>query len=139
MPVDVSHLKQRIVEILDAKAELKRLTSKAYIKLNMEEIYAIRYHVIVLAEALGSICLQIATEDLKKKPLSYTECFKIMEEERICGNYAKDLAGIVRLRNLLTHRYWTIDDKQVYNSVKDNFRAVDKFLKGVKEKYGINL
>jgi len=37
MPVDVSQIKQRITEVLDAKAELKRLTLKPYAELNMEE------------------------------------------------------------------------------------------------------
>jgi uncharacterized protein YutE (UPF0331/DUF86 family) len=139
MPVDISHLKQRITEVLDAKAELKRLTLKPYVQLSMEEKYAIRYHIIVLAEALGSACLHIATEVLKQEPLSYAECFKLMEEEGVCSNCAKDLTAIVRLRNLLTHRYWKIDDKQVYTSIKDDFRGVDKFLKSVQEKYAINL
>lgn len=59
----MSQLKQRISEVLEAKAELKRVTLKPYSKLSLDEKYAIRYHVIVLAEALGSICLHIAKED----------------------------------------------------------------------------
>ncbi len=139
MPVDVSQLKQRIIEVLDAKAELKRLTLKPYAELSLDEKYAIRYHVIVLAEALGGVCLHIAKEDLGQEPLSYSECFNLLDEEGICGNCAKDLSAIVRLRNLLTHRYWTIDDQQVYNSIKNDFRGVNKFLESVKEKYAVNL
>ncbi len=52
---------------------------------------------------------------------------------------AKDLSPIVRLRNLVTHRYWVIDDQRVYDSIKGDFRGVDKFLKSVEEKYGIDL
>jgi uncharacterized protein YutE (UPF0331/DUF86 family) len=139
MPVDVDQLKQRITEVLDAKKELKRLTSKPYAKLSMDEKFAIRYHVIVLAEALGGVCLHVAKEDLGHEPLSYSECFRLLDEEGICGNCAKDLSAIVRLRNLLTHRYWTIDDQLVYNSIKDDFRGVDKFLKSVEEKYAVDL
>lgn len=68
MPVNTDNLKQRMNEVLEAKAELNRLTSKPYTRLNLEEKYAIRYHIIVLAEALGSICLHIATEDFKQEP-----------------------------------------------------------------------
>ena len=139
MPVNVSHLRQRITEVLDAKAELNRLTSKPYAQLNLEEKYAIRYHVIVLAEALGTICLHVAIEEFKLKPQSYAECFKIMEEKSLCDNCAKDLTGVSRLRNLLTHRYWKIDDKKIYSSIKGDFEGVDKFLESVKEKYGISL
>jgi uncharacterized protein YutE (UPF0331/DUF86 family) len=139
MPLDISHLKQRIIEVFDAKSELKRLTNKTYSQLSLEEKYAIRYQVIVLAEALGSISLYIATEDFKLKPQSYAECFKIMEERNVCANCSEDLTAIVRLRNLLTHRYWSIDDRQVYDSIKDNFKGVDKFIGNVREKYAINL
>jgi uncharacterized protein YutE (UPF0331/DUF86 family) len=139
MPVDASQLKQRIIEVLDAKAELKRLTLKPYAELSLEEKYAVRYHVIVLAEALGRTCLHVAKEDLKQEPLSYSECFRLLDEEGICGNCAKDLTAIVRLRNLLTHRYWTIDDEQVYNSIKNDFKGVDKFIESVQEKYAVDL
>jgi uncharacterized protein YutE (UPF0331/DUF86 family) len=138
MPVNVDHLKQRISEALESKAELNRLAAKPYAKLSIDEKYAIRYHIIVLAEALGSLCLQIATEDLKRTPQSYSQCFKIMEEEGIC-NCAKDLTAITRLRNLLTHRYWAIDDAQIYDSIKNNFKAIDKLLGSVKDRYAINL
>src|SRR4030066_899790 len=106
MPADVSHLKQRITEVLDAKAELKRLTLKSYAELSLDEKYAIRYHVIVLAEALGGICLHVAKEDLEQEPQSYSECFRLLDEESVCDDCAKDLSAMVRLRNLLTHRYW---------------------------------
>ena len=139
MPVDVSQIKQRITEVLDAKAELKRLTMKPYAELNIEEKYAIRYHVIVLAEALGSVCLHVAKEDLQQEPLSYSECFRLLDEEGISDNYAKELTALVRLRNLLTHRYRIIDDNQVYNSIKNDFKSVNKFLESVQNKYAIDL
>ncbi len=139
MPVDVSQIKQRITEVLEAKAELKKLTGKPYEKLDMNEKYAIRYHVIVLAEALGNVCLHVAKEDLKQEPLSYSECFRLLDDEGISDNCAKELVALVRLRNLLTHRYWIIDDNLVYNSIKDDFRGVNKFLVSVQDKYGIDL
>jgi uncharacterized protein YutE (UPF0331/DUF86 family) len=139
MPVDVNQLKQRITEVLVAKAELKRLTSKSYAKLSTDEKYAVRYQVIVLAEALGGICLHIAKEDFGQEPLSYAECFRLLDEKDVCENCVKDLSALVRLRNLLTHRYWIIDDEQVYNSIKNDFKGVDKIIESVQDKYAINL
>jgi uncharacterized protein YutE (UPF0331/DUF86 family) len=138
MPVNTEYLKQRISEILEAKSELMRLTLKPFSKLSLEEKYAIRYQVIVLAEALGSICVHVATEDFKLEPKSYSECFKLLEERRV-HECAKDLTKITRLRNLLTHHYWTIDDKQVYESIKDDFGSVDEFTGKVKQRYAILL
>lgn len=138
MPINFDHVKQRVREILESKVELNRLTSKSYADLSVDEKYAIRYHIIVLVEALGSICFQIAMEEFNFAPQSYSQCFKIMEEKGVC-DCAKDLIALSRLRNLLTHRYWAIDDFQIYTSIKSYFKAVDKFLDGVKDKYGICL
>jgi len=116
MPVDPALLGQGMNEVLEAMFELRRLTLKPYSTLSIEDKYSIRYHVIVLAEAIGSICIHVATEDFSREPRSYSECFRMLEEENIF-DCAKDLIGIVTLRNLLVHRYWTIDDAQVYGSV----------------------
>lgn len=138
LPINAEHLKQRIREILEARSELVRLTSRPFSKLSLEEKYAIRYQIIVLAEALGSMCVHVATEDFKLEPQSYSECFKLLEERRVHG-CAKDLTAITRLRNLLTHHYWIIDDKQIHESIRDNFRSVDEFVKKVKQRYAIVL
>jgi uncharacterized protein YutE (UPF0331/DUF86 family) len=138
MPISVEQIKQRITEILETIDELKRLTSKSYAELSLNEKYAIRYHIIVLAEALGSLCFQMATEELNRAPESYSQCFKMLEEEGIC-DCARDLTALVRLRNLLVHRYWVIDDSQVCDAIKSNFKAVEKFLERVKDRYAINL
>ena len=81
MPVDTNHLEQRVNEVLEAMSELKRLTSKPYSTLSPEERYSIRYHVIVLAEAVGSICVHVATEGFSCEPRSYSECFRMLEED----------------------------------------------------------
>jgi uncharacterized protein YutE (UPF0331/DUF86 family) len=38
------------------------------------------------------------------------------------------LASAARLRNLLVHRYWTIDDEKVYISVKKGIEDFKTFL-----------
>jgi len=138
MPIDSAYLKQRISEVSEAISELRRLTSKPYPKLSLEEKYSIRYHVIVLAESVGSMCVHVATEAFHREPQSYSECFRTLEDKGVF-DCAKDLVEIMRLRNLLAHRYWTIDDAQVYDSIKKNFKCVHKFLRSIKRKYGIDL
>lgn len=139
MPVEAKQVEQRIAEILDAKAQLTRLTLKPYSDLNPEEKISIRYHIIVLVEALGAICMHVAREDLQQEPLSYSECFRLLDEQDISSNCARELTALVRLRNLLTHRYWVIDDNQVYNSIKNDFKSVDRFIEGIQDKYAIDL
>jgi uncharacterized protein YutE (UPF0331/DUF86 family) len=139
MPIDINQVRQRLKEVLGAKAELKKLTSKPYENLEQNEKYAIRYHVIVLAEALGNTCLHIAKEDLKQEPFSYSECFQLLDDEGLTDGCAKELTRLVQLRNLLTHRYWIIDDSKVYYSIKNDFHGIDSFLESVQDKYAIDL
>ncbi|MCD6443554.1 DUF86 domain-containing protein [Candidatus Bathyarchaeota archaeon] len=39
------------------------------------------------------------------------------------------------LRNLLVHRYWTIDDGKVYENIKSDFKCVEELLKKVEEEF----
>jgi uncharacterized protein YutE (UPF0331/DUF86 family) len=43
----------------------------------------------------------------------------------------EELLKITRLRNLLVHRYWVIDDEIIYDAIKKNFRSVEEFIEKV--------
>jgi uncharacterized protein YutE (UPF0331/DUF86 family) len=136
MGVDIEYLKSRIKEIQDLIKEINRLTSKNFNKMSMDEKYSLRYQIIVLVEALGSLCLHIVIEDLGKEPESAQECFKFLEEAHLISN-SDNLIKIARLRNLITHKYWTIDDAKIYNAIKDNFKEVNELLMKIGERYEI--
>jgi uncharacterized protein YutE (UPF0331/DUF86 family) len=38
---------------------------------------------------------------------------------------------IIKLRNLLVHRYWVVDDKVIYDAIKKDFKYVEEFIKRV--------
>ena len=44
-----------------------------------------------------------------------------------------DLLNIIKLRNLLVHRYWVIDDKRIYESVRKDFKKLLSFVDRVIE------
>ena len=50
----------------------------------------------------------------------------IAEEE------CRDVLSIVRLRNLLVHRYWVIDDAKIYSSVKKDFKRIVSVVRKVR-------
>jgi len=104
--------------------------------MNSDEKYSLRYQIIVLAEALGSMCLHVVINELGKEPESYLECFKILEEKGLITS-SENLIKISRLRNLITHRYWSIENGKIYNSIKNNFKEVEELLIKMEEQYGI--
>jgi len=134
MPVDVDLVRNKIDDIKFSIEELKRLTSKDFIDIDVDERYSIRYNIIVLVESLVSLCMHIAVEAYGKTPSSYRESVRFIAE-RLNMGCISDLESIVGLRNLLIHRYWTVDDERVYESVKENFHCIEGLLKRIEETY----
>ena len=86
-----------------------------------------RYQIIVLAEAIGSICIHIALEDLNYEPSSLSDCVSYLSQTGLL-DCAEDIISMFKLRNLLVHRYWVIDDRKVVSSVRENFKCVNEVL-----------
>jgi uncharacterized protein YutE (UPF0331/DUF86 family) len=76
MPIDRDLVKLRINDVYESISEPNRLTSKRFNEMSIDEKYSMRYNVIVLVEALASLCLHIALEQYGLRPESYTECFR---------------------------------------------------------------
>ncbi|RLF22564.1 MAG: DUF86 domain-containing protein [Thermoprotei archaeon] len=136
MSVDKEYVKKITVEIKDTVHEILVITSRPFDDLSRSDLMAIRYYLIVLAEALSSLALHIARRALGKKPLTPIEAFRILRDHHlITSEECDDIIKLVRLRNLLVHRYWTIDDKRIYDNIKKNFRellgVVDKIARYV--------
>lgn len=76
----------------------------------LDEKYSMRYQVVVLAEALGSICLHIAIEDFGYEPKSYAECFKLLKDNGLVGPVVIDtrLDGQAATTQYLIGRYATL-------------------------------
>jgi len=131
MPIDSDVLKARISEITFVMNELRRLISKPFAQLSVDEKYSIRYNVIVLVESIVSLCMRIATEAYAKTQESYGEAVKVVAE-RLNMSCINDLTSMVGLQNILIHRYWLVDDERVYEAVKTNFRCVEELLSRVR-------
>jgi len=60
----------------------------------------------------------------------------VLYEARVEGglpeSLALRLASAARLRNLLVHRYWDIDDEKVYESVKEGLGDFEGFIDAVR-------
>ncbi len=130
MPIDRDLVCSRIGEVYEAVNELRRITSKRFEDLNIDERYSMRYNLIVLVEALASLCLHIAIELYGLRPRSYAECFREVSP-RLSVKCTSDLESLSRLRNLLVHRYWAVKDDIVYKNVKENFKCVEEFVRCV--------
>ena len=131
MPIDNDVINSRIAEAKEAINELLRLTSKPFSELSIEEKYSIKYNIILLVESLISLCIHIAKERYDFVPKSYVDTVRFVAE-KLGLKCVNDLVALVRLRNMIIHRYWIVDDYKIYVSIKNDFECVEKLLKNIK-------
>ncbi len=129
LAVNAEMIEARIREINDAAMLLRELTSRPYGEPTRYDILAMRYLVIQLVEAASSACLHpLAAQGERAE--GYPECFLRLSRKGIMSNsLASRLASAARLRNLLVHRYWTIDDERVFESVRERLRDFKEFVR----------
>jgi uncharacterized protein YutE (UPF0331/DUF86 family) len=116
MPINRDLIYGRISAVYEAVSKPRELTSKESRAWGIHERHSMRYNLIVLVEALASLCLHVAIELYNLRPRSYAECFREVPP-RLGVRCSGDLETLSRLRNLLVHRYWVIRDNIVYKSV----------------------
>jgi uncharacterized protein YutE (UPF0331/DUF86 family) len=129
--VDRDLVEARVREIHDAVRLLEELTARGFEELTLHEKLSMRYLVIQLVEA--AICAHLPAEGFDERAESYPGCFARLGELGIVPrDLAARLAAAARLRNLLVRRYWAIDDRRVYESVREGLRGFEEFAKLVR-------
>jgi len=97
--------------------------------------YSIRYNIVVLVETILAISIHILVNKYGLKPETYSEVIEALCE-KLDIKCRSDLVALVKMRNLLIHRYWKIDDELMYRSVKRDFRCAEEFINKVLELIG---
>jgi uncharacterized protein YutE (UPF0331/DUF86 family)/predicted nucleotidyltransferase len=134
MPINQEHIEARIMEINDAVQMLRDLISKPFQELTLHEKLSMRYLIIQLIEAASSICIHILLWAFNESAEGFPECFSRLGSRGVIPrDLASKLSSAARLRNLLVHRYWAIDDERVYGSVKEGLRDFECFISCIRE------
>jgi len=130
--INREYIHKLIQEINETISAIIDATNKPYDRVNTVEKYAIRYHLIVIAEALIALALHIARRMFNTRPETPIHALQVLRDNQLLiGDEYRDVVNIVKLRNLLIHRYWTIDDEKIYNTVKKDFKNIRRFLKRI--------
>jgi len=126
--VNIDLIRKRLSEIRDAVRLLETYLKRPFKELDLSEILSIRYLIIQLVETSTSICTHILTTVYREYPERYPSCFLLMYKKDLISNtLGEKLVAVARLRNLLIHRYWEIDDEKVYNEAKKGLRDFIEF------------
>jgi uncharacterized protein YutE (UPF0331/DUF86 family)/predicted nucleotidyltransferase len=133
MGLNPEAIEARVREINEALQGLATLVARDFGSLGVYEKLSMRYLIIQLVEAAASACIHVLSRAFSETPEAYSDCFVRLGER---GAIPKDLAGrlasAARLRNLLVHRYWEVDDEKVYESVRIGLKDFREFVKHVR-------
>jgi uncharacterized protein YutE (UPF0331/DUF86 family) len=87
-----------------------------------------KYLLIVATEAAIDICNHIVARRGGRAPEDYADCFAILVDLKvISGDLAGRLQQMARFRNLLVHVYWRIDNRRIYEALRNDLRDLDAF------------
>lgn len=132
MKVSKEYISRLASEVRSSITFILRVVEKPFEDISEAEKYAIRYHLITIAEALTSIALHVCREVLNQRPETPIHAFKLLVEGKVISNEVfMELSKFIGLRNLLVHRYWVINDENIYENIKGDFKCVEEFLKNV--------
>lgn len=129
MDVNKGYVRKIISDIGESIEAILNYTSKPYEKMSEAKRYAVRYNIIVVAEAISASAVRFARRLYNEEPETPAYALSILRDRSLLiGFEYEDLIRLVRLRNLLVHRYWIIDDEKIYTSIKNNFKSVGNLL-----------
>ena len=91
---------------------------------------------IELVESSASICVHILRKLARLNVEGYPNCFLQMGRlGLIPQRLAESLAAAARLRNLLVHRYWEVDDRRLYDAARSGLRVFLEYASLVEERW----
>lgn len=108
---DIVYIKKLLHEIEEALGVIEKVVRRKRLRIN--DKYALRYAIVEIVESLALISQRIARA--MDYPLEgYVEAMKFYSKAHILDeDIVKGLVRLARLRNLIIHRYWEIDDNRI--------------------------
>lgn len=124
-------------ENLKKLKEEKKITLEEYLQNYRTRAVVERLLQVVIEDCISIGNMIISFENFKK-PEIYADIFTELAHNKIISQELKDeFVKIARFRNMLTHIYWEIDNKLVYEIIQTHLQDFDAFLQEIK-KYAEN-
>ncbi len=124
-------LLEKSKDIEDAIAKVREYAGeneKIYEEVPMRKASA-KYELLIAIEGVLAICNHIIARMSAKVPQNYGACLTLLAEVGVIppelGQKMRELIG---LRNILIHRYWTVDDHVVYQFIQEDLGDFDSFI-----------
>ncbi len=134
MKPDLHVLQARAMSLRQNIEKIQKLAALPDEQFWSNELYidSAKLHLIQAIEDVASICTHLMARVGGVAPSAYPECFASLHQRGIIDEtLAQRLQAMARFRNLLVHRYWQIDDRQVLRVAREDIGDLDEFLRQV--------
>ena len=133
---DSDRVSKGISDILDAKAEMQKILSagRGPFLLDKKNALALKYLLIESVEAITDVCQHLLAKAKGVACNGYVDCIvKAGEHGIIKTDLSIKLRKLADLRNNLIHRYWIINDEQLFELCGANLDDFSDFSLQIKE------
>lgn len=116
-----------IADALRRLRELGQLPEDVFLA-DFRNTESAKYLLIVATEAAIDICNHVVARWSGRAPEDYADCFAVLVDLKVLSSdLAERLQRMARFRNLLVHVYWRVDNRRVYEVIRDNLGDLDTF------------
>ncbi len=127
-------MSKNISDILGAKSEIEKLLSegKNAFLADKRNSLAVRYLLIEAVEAITDVCQHLLARTKGIACSGYVDCIvKAGENGIIDPVLSNKLRKLADLRNSLIHRYWIIDDSELFDQCNADINDLSDFVSRV--------
>ena len=133
--IDKEYIRNVISEINEGLGEIREAVS-----VGLEEFmrsrsrrFATRYSIVLIVKAATDLGIAIPKKCFNEEAKSYREVFlKLAEKGILSYSVAEGMSSLASLRNMIVHRYWSIDDTRIYREAKSRgIKTVEEFIREV--------
>ena len=126
-----------VENILEALKILKELQAKKYEEIEKDKILigSIIWYLYVAVQGSIDLALKVISLLNLRIPESYSDAFKILEEEDILPrSLVEKLVTMVRFRHVIAHAYAKIDLRKIYKILHENLNDIEEYIRCLKER-----
>ncbi len=126
-PIRIRDLLGNIAEAQSRLRELGQFSENDFLN-DYRNTESAKYLLIVATEAAIDLCNHIVARSSRRAPQDYADCFSILADlEVITSELAGRLMKMARFRNLIVHLYWKVDNRRVYEIIRNELGDLDEF------------
>jgi len=136
--IDRDYVRKLLSDVEEAVSVILEDCSKPFEALSRAEKSEVRYYIVVLVEAVTALAYHIARNLYGIEPRTPIQTLRLLADRGLINHdELEDMVRLVRLRNLIVHRYWVVNDRIIYENVKKNFKYVRSFVERIRNALGL--